>query len=71
MRNSSFPRTKIPREPALPVALLSGPTGLAGLKVRQWVCGACGAHHERDVNSARNALIAGAGLAHEVSYAHA
>jgi transposase len=40
---------------------LTGPTGLAGLKVRQWVCGACGAHHERDVNSARNALIAGAG----------
>jgi transposase len=38
----------------------------------QWVCGACGAHHERDVNSARNALIAGAGLAHEVSdYAYA
>ena len=44
---------------------LSGPTGLAGLKVRQWDCGACGAHHDRDTNAAMNALIAGAGLAHE------
>lgn len=44
---------------------LSGPTGLAGLKVREWECGACGAQHERDVNAARNALIFGAGTAHE------
>lgn len=44
---------------------LSGPTGLAGLKVREWDCGACGAHHDRDTNAGMNALISGAGLAHE------
>ena len=44
---------------------LTGPQGLAGLSVREWDCGACGAHHDRDTNSAMNALIAGAGLAHE------
>lgn len=44
---------------------LSGPQGWAGLSVREWDCGACGAHHDRDVNAAMNALIAGAGLAHE------
>jgi transposase len=46
---------------------LSGPTGLAGLKVRQWTCADCGAQHDRDVNAAINTLIAGAGLAHEMS----
>jgi len=44
---------------------LSGPTGLAGLKVRQWVCVACGAEHDRDINAAVNTLIAGAGAVHE------
>ena len=44
---------------------LTGPTGLAGLKVRQWVCTACGVEHERDVNAAQNTLIAGRGLRHE------
>lgn len=43
---------------------LSGPTGLAGLKVRQWTCG-CGAEHDRDVNAAVNTLIAGLGESHE------
>lgn len=66
-----FPENKNSTRTCSTCGALSGPTGLAGLKVRQWVCGACGAHHERDVNSARNALIVGAGLAHEVSYAHA
>lgn len=46
---------------------LSGPRGWAGLSVREWDCGACGAHHDRDTNAAMNALIAGAGLAHEMS----
>jgi putative transposase len=41
---------------------LHGPTGLAGLRVRQWRC-ACGAQHDRDVNAAVNALTAGAVLA--------
>lgn len=44
---------------------LSGPTGLAGLSVRQWVCTSCGTSHDRDVNAARNTLIVGAGFAHE------
>ena len=48
---------------------LTGPTGLAGLKVREWDCGVCGTHHDRDTNSARNALILGVGRTHEVVYA--
>jgi putative transposase len=44
---------------------LTGPQGWAGLKVREWDCGACGAHHDRDTNAGMNALISGAGLAHE------
>jgi transposase len=43
---------------------LSGPTGLSGLAVREWVCG-CGATHDRDQNAAINTLIAGAGAALE------
>lgn len=42
-----------------------GPSGLAGLSVRQWQC-ACGAQHDRDVNAAINTLLAGAGLAHGI-----
>lgn len=33
---------------------LSGPTGLAGLSVRRWTCGECGAEHDRDRNAALN-----------------
>ena len=47
---------------------LTGPTGLAGLKVREWDCCVCGTHHDRDTNSARNALILGVGRTHEVVY---
>jgi len=43
----------------------TGPTGLAGLSVRQWECLACGAPHDRDVNAAINTLIAGLGTSHE------
>jgi putative transposase len=41
---------------------LSGPTGYAGLSVRQWTCSACGAVHDRDVNAAINTLLAGVGI---------
>jgi transposase len=41
---------------------LSGPTGYAGLSVRQWTCSACGADHDRDVNAAMNTLTAGVGM---------
>jgi len=44
---------------------LTGPQGWAGLSVREWDCGACGAHHDRDTNAGMNALISGAGLARE------
>lgn len=44
---------------------LTGPTGLSGLAVRQWVCSGCGSLHDRDVNAAINVLIAGAGMALE------
>ena len=40
---------------------LTGPTGLDGLKVRNWVCTACGAVHDRDLNSAMVILNAGVG----------
>lgn len=36
----------------------TGPSGLRQLVVRQWECSACGAQHDRDVNAARNILIA-------------
>jgi transposase len=48
----------------------SGPTGFAGLSVRQWECNVCGAQHDRDVNAAINTLAAAAGCAVE-GYAYA
>ena len=48
----------------------TGPQGRAGLSVRQWVCTACGAHHDRDQNSAINTLVAAVGsTVEEVRYA--
>jgi putative transposase len=44
---------------------LSGPSGLAGLKVRTWECVACGAIHDRDINAAVNTLKSGLGISHE------
>ena len=37
----------------------SGPSGLDMLVVRRWVCGECGASHDRDANAARTILTAG------------
>lgn len=45
---------------------LTGPTGFAGLKVREWGCSACGAVHDRDINAARVTLLSGAVLALEM-----
>ena len=44
---------------------LTGPTGLHGLAVRHWVCSACGAVHDRDINSAKVVLSVGLGTSHE------
>lgn len=38
---------------------VSGPKGIAGLRVRHWDCPSCGASHDRDVNAAKNILRAG------------
>ena len=35
------------------------PKGQQDLDVRHWVCGECGAEHDRDVNAARNILVRG------------
>lgn len=37
----------------------SRPRGIAGLEIREWTCSDCGAHHDRDVNAAKNILAAG------------
>jgi len=37
----------------------TGPSGLVGLRMREWTCHACGASHDRDINAARNILAAG------------
>jgi len=42
---------------------LTGPTGLKGLAVRDWVCCVCGTHHDRDVNSGQVVLKIGVGTA--------
>ena len=35
----------------------SGPKGIAGLRMRLWVCDRCGAQHDRDTNAAVNLLV--------------
>jgi len=37
----------------------SSPKGVGALGIRTWDCSECGAHHDRDVNSARNILRVG------------
>jgi Putative transposase DNA-binding domain len=36
-----------------------GPQGREDLVVREWICGSCGAWHDRDINSAINILVSG------------
>lgn len=38
---------------------LSGPSGLQGLGIREWICSACGTAHHRDVNSGKVILARG------------
>jgi putative transposase len=47
-----FPSTKM-------CSRCGGITGKTPLEVREWVCGGCGARHDRDVNAAKNVLAAG------------
>jgi putative transposase len=37
----------------------SGPSGLKGLRIREWSCSDCGRQHDRDVNAALNILRCG------------
>lgn len=48
---------------------LTGPAGLGGLAVRHWECSACGAYHDRDINSAMVVLNVGLGTSHELAVA--
>lgn len=43
----------------------TGPTGKAGLSVRQWECAECGILHDRDQNAAINTLLVGLGTSLE------
>ena len=38
---------------------ITGPRGLTGLPVREWICSDCGSIHHRDVNAAKNILRLG------------
>ncbi len=37
----------------------TGPSGLSGLGIREWICSECHSHHDRDVNAALNILRVG------------
>lgn len=37
----------------------TGPSGLSGLSVREWMCSVCGEVHDRDTNAAKNILRLG------------
>jgi len=37
----------------------TGPKGVTGLGIREWLCGGCGSMHDRDVNAASNILARG------------
>jgi len=44
---------------------LTGPTGLSGLKVRNWECKECGSILDRDINAAQVILNFGLGTSHK------
>jgi IS605 OrfB family transposase len=39
----------------------TGPSGLEGLRIREWTCSECGVTHDRDINAAKNILAVGHG----------
>jgi len=49
----------------------TGPSGLSGLAVRNWECGACGAQHDRDINAANVILNFGLGCSLNNTETHA
>ncbi len=49
----------------------TGPTGLSKLAVRNWKCSACGAQHDRDINSAKVILNSGLGYSLDNTGTHA
>jgi IS605 OrfB family transposase len=50
---------------------LTGPAGLSLLVVRNWECSACGAQHDRDINSAKVILNSGLGWGLDNTRTHA
>jgi transposase len=65
------PASKFSTKTCSTCGCLSGPSGLASLSVRNWVCRDCGSPHDRDRNAAINTLNFGAGTAHERDLRHA
>jgi len=68
-RNLTAVKSKNTTRTCSSCGFLTGPTGLAGLSVRLWVCG-CGATHDRDRNAAINVLNAGLGISLERGKQH-
>lgn len=40
----------------------TGPKGLSGLRIREWICSSCSTSHHRDMNAAMNILLSAQGI---------